>query len=155
MAGGESIILELPHYSIDVEGPVFGITSSNKAFTTYADRSEGEVHGISMDKARALFTNGYVASGLDGFFMHATKDSDGITANKNNWFTESTLWEGTLQYEATAGTRYTTAAGRYGIFSTTAWRGSASTTNSNQNIAVDDLVGMRLTCSAASTSQSN
>merc|ERR1719199_2010348 len=163
MSGGESIILELPHYSIDVEGPVFGIKSSNKAFTTYADRSEWEVHGNRMDKARALFTNGYVASGtaankrsqvnsgLDGFFMLATKDSDGITANKNNWFTESTLWEGTLQYEATAGTRYTTAAGRYGILTTTAWRGSPSTTNPNQNIAVDDLVGMRLTCSAAST----
>merc|ERR1712216_221773 len=116
------------------------------------------------DKARALFTNGYVASGtaankrsqvnsgLDGFFMLATQDSDGITANKNNWFTESTLWEGTLQYEATPGTRYTTAAGLYGILTTTAWRGSASTTNPNQNLAVDDLVGMRLTCSAASTS---
>merc|ERR1719238_1347096 len=84
---GESIILELPHYSIDVEGPVFGITSSSKAFTTYADRSDWELNGNSMDKARALFTNGYVASGtaankrsqvnsgLDGFFMLATKDS--------------------------------------------------------------------------------
>ena len=36
MTGGESIVLTLPKYSMAVEGPVFGITSSNAAFTTYA-----------------------------------------------------------------------------------------------------------------------
>merc|ERR1719478_1683719 len=167
VSGGESIILELPHYSIDVEGPVFGITSSHAAFTTYAARKDWEVYGVRMDKARAVFTNGYVASGvsalkrsqensgLDGFFMLATKD-DGIEENKNNWFTETTLWEGTLRYEdsALAPTRYTAAdadRGKYSIYSTTSWKGSQTTANPNNNIAVDDLVGMRLTCSAAIT----
>merc|ERR1719163_2540238 len=160
MSGGESIILELPLYSIDVEGPVFGITSSNDAFTTYADRNSWEVGGNSVSKARALFTNGYQASGtksgersqstsgLDGFFMLATGDSDGIGANKLNWFTESTLWEGTLQVESTAGSQYTAHVnGHYGIKTTTAWQGSPMATNPNNLIATDDLVGMRLTCS--------
>merc|ERR1719163_583861 len=167
VSGGESIILELPHYSIDVEGPVFGITSSHAAFETYAARNDWEVYGVRMDKARAVFTNGYVASGvsalkrsqensgLDGFFMLATKD-DGIEENKNNWFTETTLWEGTLRYEDTAlaPTRYTAAdadRGKYSIYSTTSWKGAQTTANPNTNIAVDDLVGMRLTCSAAIT----
>ena len=102
IVGGESIILELPHYETSgSEGPLFGITSSSKAFTTYADRSDWELHGTSQSKARAVFTQGYVASGvssskrsstksgLDGFFMLASKD-DGITENKHVWFSEGT-----------------------------------------------------------------
>jgi hypothetical protein len=115
MHGGESLILELPHYEKDdlIHGPVFGITSSHKAFTTYADQSEWELNGIDESRARALFTQGYVAdgtktkersgvnSGLDGFFMLATGD-DGLAYNKFNWFSESSLWEGTIKLEISA-----------------------------------------------------
>jgi len=166
IAGGQSIILELPWYTMAIEGPVFGITSSNKAFTTYTDRSDWELQGVSSSKARALFTNGFVASGtsasrksqktsgLDGFFMLATKDDS--TPNKNNWFTEATLWEGTLKYENVDGdgvvgdgeedsetSNYNEGvAGLYGISSTSVLRAP---------IDQDDLIGMRLSCTRRST----
>jgi len=100
IAKGESIILTLPKYKIEVEGPVFGITSSPEAFTTYAQRSDWEVNGIGVSKARAMFTNGESQtaskrSGLDGFFM-LDDDDDGINSNKHGWFSETTVWEGTV-----------------------------------------------------------
>ena len=63
--GGESIVIDLPHYT-GADGAVFGVTSyPNLAFTTYRSSNELADNGISHNRARAIFTTGFVATGSD------------------------------------------------------------------------------------------
>ena len=161
MVGGESLILDLPHYSAELEGPMFGITASHPAFVTYATQDDWEQNGVATSKARATFTNGFVAdgssmasrsqiNGVDGLFTLATADASGILSNKPGWFSEGTLWEGTIAGIAGAAVTYPAAAdGHYAISTTSSKFNTPSTTNPTATeIEANALVGMRLTCSA-------
>jgi hypothetical protein len=164
IVGGESLILDLPHYSIALEGPVFGITSSHAAFATYATQNDWDQNGIASSKARAMFTNGYVAVGLDtssrsqtngvdGLLSLAPADASGILSNKPDWFSEGTLWEGTIVGTAAAAVTYPADAnGHYAISTTSSKFNSPTTSNpSTSEIEENALVGMRLTCSGTTT----
>lgn len=164
IVGGESLILDLPHYSIAVEGPVFGITSSHTAFATYATQNDWDQNGIASSKARAMFTNGYVADGLDtssrsqangvdGLLSLAPADASGILSNKPDWFSEGTLWEGTIVGTAAAAVTYPAAANGHYAISTTSSKFNSPTTSNPSTIDIEEnaLVGMRLTCSGTTT----
>ncbi|KAJ1469204.1 hypothetical protein T484DRAFT_1919534 [Baffinella frigidus] len=99
--GGESIVIDLPHYT-GADGAVFGVTSSpSTAFTTYLSSTELADNKISQDKSRAMFTGGYVATGSDksgtadvAGTLILDSDDTGYSENKDNWFAEGNIWEG-------------------------------------------------------------
>ena len=113
--GGESLVLDLPHYK-GTDGAVFGVTSSpSDAFTTYENSNEWIANGVAEKKARAMFAQGFVATGSDHSGTAGVKgillldsDDDGYNENKKNWFAEGSICDtkATRETEADATTAY-------------------------------------------------
>lgn len=106
--GGESLVIDLPHYTGE-DGAIFGVSSSpSDAFSTYATSAEWVANGVSEKKGRATFTNGFVAKGNDksgtagvNGVLILDSDDTGYDQNKESWFSEGSIWQGKVVDDTT------------------------------------------------------